>query len=193
MWFHSTLSLGFFCFSWHQKWQNYCDKTCSPCRMAHRTCLLSDNSFFCSKFTVFAFFNRKTCCFNRKNLIFYNNFLLCSEHKKIRHMHFSTNCFISKKASIKSDQQQVPVQQSKAISSLSVVTWSCYMRRLWPGDCVVIVNQWASEHFFKTFIQILGPLSPQQCPESDQLIWLLLSGVLVVINCCCLLLKSKCG
>ena len=67
----------------------------------------------------------------------------------------------SKKASIKSDQHHFPVQRSRVISGLSVVTWSSYMRKLPPDDCVVIVNQWACEHRSNTSIQIPGRLLPQ--------------------------------
>ena len=47
---------------------------------------------------------------------------------------FSTNFFIFKKASIKSDQYHVPVQRNRTISGLSVATWSRYMRRLQSDD-----------------------------------------------------------
>ena len=88
-------------------------------------------------------FYQKNC---RQNLIFCNKFLLHNEQKKVGYVHVSTDCFVWKKASIKSYQHHIPVQRSRAISSLSVVTWSRYSRGIQSDDYVVIVNQW---HLYK--------------------------------------------
>ena len=78
-------------------------------------------------------------------MIFYNHFLLHNEQNKIGYAHFSTNCFICKKASIKSDQHHVRVQRSRAISLLSLTPISYYLISLAIWEDFGRMTVWDSE------------------------------------------------
>ena len=73
---------------WHQKWQNYCDKSLFPFWMARGTRQLSDGSLFVQS-SHWIFLTERLIW---QKMIFYNHFLLYNKQKKIRHAHFTKNC-----------------------------------------------------------------------------------------------------
>ena len=106
--------LGFLSLFWHQKWDNYCDEDCSHFGRYLFGCLFVQNSL---RIFLLEWLNTID-----KTYFVYNHFFIVQETENTGHAHFSKNCFDFKKASSKSDQHHVPVQRSRAIISLWVVT-----------------------------------------------------------------------
>ena len=135
---HSTPSLGFLLLFFASKVTVTVTAQLFQFWMAHVMHQLSDDclSF---KSSLLIFFLRGRLCFNRRTtdktwfFIIICHFTMNRKGSGI-YVHFSTNFFIFKKASIKSDQYHVPVQRNRTISGLSVATWSRYMRRLQSDD-----------------------------------------------------------
>ena len=135
---HSTPSLGFLLLFLHQKWQLLWLRSYSNFGW-HMWCINLVMTAYLFKVHFYFFFLRGRLCFNRRTtdktwfFIIICHFTMNRKGSGI-YVHFSTNFFIFKKASIKSDQYHVPVQRNRTISGLSVANWSRYMRRLQSDD-----------------------------------------------------------
>ena len=173
MCFQSTLSLGFLSFCWHQKWQNYCDKTCSQFEwhMGNITLVMATYLFEIH----FEFFWQKDSMLLTK-LVFYNHFYWAIYKKR-------SEIRISPKIILNAKKRPLKVTSTtfllREIEKLGVI--SCYLISLHEKTShgMTAFWQWTSEPV-STFVRNLYKVqslchhSTQHSGSLYQLIWLLL-------------------